>query len=169
MASDYFLGLMSGTSLDGVDSVLASFGTAGFRLHQSHHTPFPPELKEELLALQSPSEGELHRAAMAALALSRCYAEAIQATLAKSQLPLASIAAIGCHGQTVRHRPDAAYTLQLNNPALLAELTGLTVVADFRSRDIAAGGQGAPLVPAFHDALFRMPGQIGRASWWERV
>jgi anhydro-N-acetylmuramic acid kinase len=153
----FFIGLMSGTSLDGIDAVVAAFDTADGntpRLHHSHFQPFDAPLHDELLALQAPGDNELHRAALAANALARAYATAVRTLLTKAALNAADIEAIGCHGQTVRHRPDAGYTTQLVNAALLAELTGIAVVCDFRSRDIAAGGQGAPLVPAFHRQLF---------------
>lgn len=148
---------MSGTSLDGVDAILMEFGENGCRLRHSVFTPFPAELRGELLALNRPGDNELERAALAANRLVHLYADAIQQLLNESGARAADVRAIGSHGQTVRHRPDLGYTLQLNNPALLAELTGITVAADFRSRDIAAGGQGAPLVPAFHAALFGHP------------
>ena len=97
-------------------------------------------------------------AALAANGLIQVYAQTVQALLADTQTQAAHVFAIGAHGQTVRHQPgafdDTGYTLQINNPALLAELTGIDVVADFRSRDVAAGGQGAPLVPAFHQGIF---------------
>src|SRR5690606_19182783 len=116
-----------------------------------------------LLALNSPGENELHRAALAANALTASYAEVVQQLLHRANLPASSVRAIGAHGQTVRHRPQmfdgSGYTLQLNHPALLAERCGISVVADFRSRDVAAGGQGAPLVPAFHQSVFGQPGQ----------
>ncbi len=148
-----FIGLMSGTSLDGIDAVVATFdGTP--RLLHCHFQSFEPPLRDALLALQTPSDNELHRAATAANDLARAYAAAVNTLLAKAALAADDIDAIGCHGQTVRHRPDAGYTTQLVNAALLAELTGIAVVNDFRSRDIAAGGQGAPLVPAFHRQLF---------------
>ncbi|MFN7088097.1 MAG: anhydro-N-acetylmuramic acid kinase [Burkholderiales bacterium] len=152
--SELYVGLMSGTSLDGVDAVLAGFGDTGARLIHRHYQPFQPLLREKLLELHDAGSNELHRAALLANQLSRTYAEAVRTLLAQSGTDPAQIAAIGCHGQTVRHRPDAGYTLQLVNGALLAELAGITVVCDFRSRDIAAGGQGAPLVPAFHRELF---------------
>ena len=120
--------------------------------------PFESTLKQELLALNTPSDNELHRAALAANELVRVYAQTVQALLADTHTSANDVCAIGAHGQTVRHQPDAfdgtGYTLQLNNPALLAELTGIDVVADFRSRDVAAGGQGAPLVPVFHQGIF---------------
>lgn len=148
---------MSGTSLDGVDAVLADLGQPSPRLLRSHYLPFSAELRRRLLELNAPGDDELHRAAMAGNDLAHCYAEAVRALLAQGNIKPADIIAAGCHGQTVRHRPDLGYTVQLGNPALLAELTGITVAADFRSRDIAAGGQGAPLVPAFHEAMFRDP------------
>lgn len=158
------IGLMSGTSLDGVDGVLAVFDPAPgcpLRVLAHAHRPFPEALRAELLALNTPGVDELHRAALAANALAQVQAEVVQAL--RSAAGPAEVAAIGSHGQTVRHRPGefdgCGYTWQLNQPARLAELTGLTVVADFRSRDVAAGGQGAPLVPAFHARVFGLPGR----------
>jgi anhydro-N-acetylmuramic acid kinase len=148
---------MSGTSLDGIDAVLATFENNACKLLHSHFTPFDEALCVELLALNSAGENELERAALAANELSRRYATTIQTLLEKAEMRATQVRAIGCHGQTVRHRPDLGFTIQLTNPALLAELTGIAVVADFRSRDLAADGQGAPLVPAFHAALFRHP------------
>jgi anhydro-N-acetylmuramic acid kinase len=152
---------MSGTSLDGVDGVLADFSGALPRVLAHHAMPFAPALKQELLALNIPSDNELHRAALAANGLVRVYALTVQALLADTHTSANDVCAIGAHGQTVRHQPGAfdgtGYTLQLNNPALLAELTGIDVVADFRSRDVAAGGQGAPLVPVFHQGIFGQP------------
>lgn len=154
---------MSGTSLDGVDAVLVDLG--GPKLHVLGHcsAPFPDALKAELLSLNTPASDELHRAALAANALARVYATQAQALLTQSKLKPSDIRAIGAHGQTVRHRPQefdgTGYTLQLNQPALLAELCSIDVVADFRSRDVAAGGQGAPLVPPFHQAFFAQSGQ----------
>jgi len=159
--SDLYIGLMSGTSLDGIDGVLADF--SGPRLRITHHASaaFAPALRAELLALNTPGDNELHRAALAGNALSRAYAEVVHTLLQRSGHPASAIRAIGAHGQTVRHRPQefdgTGYTLQLSNPTLLAELTAITVVADLRSRDVAAGGQGAPLVPAFHQGVFGRP------------
>ena len=156
---------MSGTSLDGVDAVLVDFAADSVATHaRSHiHQPFAPALRAELLALNSPGADELHRAALAANAMARAYAQAVQALLDDSGCPRSEVAAIGAHGQTVRHRPgefDATgYTLQLLNGALLAELAGIAVICDFRSRDVAAGGQGAPLVPAFHAERFAQSGR----------
>ena len=162
MTARLYIGLMSGTSLDGVDGVLAAFeGEARVLAHA--HEPFAPALRAELLALNAPTHDELARAALAANALARSYAAVVERLLAEAGVARAAVRAIGAHGQTVRHRPGAhdgtGYTLQLNNPALLAELTDIDVVADFRSRDVAAGGQGAPLVPAFHRTLFARPGE----------
>ncbi|MEZ7848003.1 MAG: anhydro-N-acetylmuramic acid kinase, partial [Polaromonas sp.] len=157
----YFIGLMSGTSLDGVDGVIADFSAAAPALVlASASLPFEVSFKAELLALNTPGENELHRAALAANQLAETYAQVIElllASAAASAIQRQDIVAIGAHGQTVRHRPQefgVGYTLQLNNPALLAERTGIDVVADFRTADVAAGGQGAPLVPAFHAAIW---------------
>ena len=150
---------MSGTSLDGIDAVLADFGSAFPSVLRTFYLPYSSTLRAGLLGLSETGNDELHRAAMLANELARHYSEAVGRLVHGSGMSSEEIAAVGCHGQTVRHRPQAGqeYTIQLFNPALLAELTGITVVADFRSRDIAAGGQGAPLVPAFHQILFSDP------------
>lgn len=150
----YIIGLMSGTSLDGIDAVLVQFTDDYPKLIAKHYLPFPTELKQTLLQLQSPLEDELHISHLAANTLSRLYAESVDLLLKNSGYHFSTIAAIGCHGQTIRHRPECGYTIQIINAALLAELTKITVVSNFRSRDIAAGGQGAPLVPAFHAKMF---------------
>ncbi|MDA8093495.1 MAG: anhydro-N-acetylmuramic acid kinase [Betaproteobacteria bacterium] len=154
---EYYVGLMSGTSLDGIDCALAAFGTGRPRLEATHFIPYAQSLRERLLRLHTPSLDELHAAALMANELARHYAQAVLDLLGRHGLPPSRVQAIGCHGQTIRHRPEAGYTVQLGNAALLAELTAITTVADFRSRDIAAGGQGAPLVPAFHAAMFGAP------------
>jgi anhydro-N-acetylmuramic acid kinase len=167
----YFIGLMSGTSLDGVDGVLACINAQGQLTVQSHaFTAFDAPFKAELMALNQSGPNELHRSALAGNQIARHYANVVHQLLSSTGLQPLDIAAIGAHGQTVRHRPlefdgDATqdrapvgYTLQLINPSLLAELTGIDVVADFRNRDLAAGGQGAPLVPAFHQGVFGIPG-----------
>jgi anhydro-N-acetylmuramic acid kinase len=156
-ASSLYIGLMSGTSLDGVDGVLADFSGRGIRTLQAAFTPFPFDLRSELMALQAASENELEREALAANALARCYADCVHQLVAQAPGP---VRAVAVHGQTIRHRPELGFTRQTNNPALLAELSGIDVIADFRSRDIAAGGQGAPLVPAFHEARFGKPKQV---------
>jgi anhydro-N-acetylmuramic acid kinase len=152
--SDLYIGLMSGTSLDGADGVLVDFSSAKLRVIANATQTFSKDFRAELLALNSPSQNELHRAALAANQLAGVYAAVVASLLAQTKLSAKEIQAIGAHGQTVRHQPAAGYTTQLNNPALLAERTGMNVVADFRSRDVAAGGQGAPLVPAFHRSIF---------------
>lgn len=149
---------MSGTSLDGVDGVLASFpdasSTQSITTVASAYIPFPEALRAELMALQGPGENEIHREALAANALAHAYAECVSMLVNESAADVSRIRGVGVHGQTIRHRPECGYTRQTNNPALLAELCGIDVIADFRSRDIAAGGQGAPLVPAFHQGVF---------------
>jgi anhydro-N-acetylmuramic acid kinase len=155
--SDLYIGLMSGTSLDGVDGVLLRHTPDSWQMLAHAHRPLAPALRQALLELNTPGEDELHRAALASQALAVLYAAVVQAICVAADVLPSEVQAIGAHGQTVRHRPDLAYTVQLNNPALLAELTGIDVVSDFRSRDVAAGGQGAPLVPAFHEAIFGRP------------
>jgi anhydro-N-acetylmuramic acid kinase len=161
--SSLYIGLMSGTSLDGVDGVLADFRAPGLRVLGHVHRPFAATLREELLALNAPGPDELHRAALAGNALARSYAQVVDDLLRQCSVAARQVRALGAHGQTVRHRPGefdpTGYTLQLLNGALLAELSGVDVVCDLRSRDVASGGQGAPLVPAFHAAVFGQPGQ----------
>jgi anhydro-N-acetylmuramic acid kinase len=167
----HFIGLMSGTSLDGVDGVLAHIYPQGQLAIQAHaFVAFEAPFKAELMSLNQSGFDELHRSALAGNQIARHYAQVVHDLLRSSGLQTHDITAVGAHGQTVRHRPlefdgDTAlqrapvgYTLQLINPSLLAELTGIDVVADFRNRDLAAGGQGAPLVPAFHQGIF---GQAG--------
>jgi anhydro-N-acetylmuramic acid kinase len=156
-----FAGLMSGTSLDGVDAVLAWFAPGCTQVRAHVHLPFDDSLRSELLLLNRSGADELHRAALAANRVVRRYAEAAEALCRAAGTRREDVVAAGAHGQTVRHRPlefdGTGYTLQLLNGALLAELSGLDVVCDLRSRDVAAGGQGAPLVPAFHAAAFARP------------
>ncbi|WP_459616881.1 anhydro-N-acetylmuramic acid kinase [Bordetella sp. 2513F-2] len=150
-----FIGLMSGTSLDGVDGVLVRFAPDGRPCMLAEAAlDMPPALQAELLALNQSGADELERAARASLALAQLYADVVGALLDEARMTAAEVSAIGAHGQTVRHRPELGYTIQLNAPARLAELAGIDVIADFRSRDVAAGGQGAPLVPPFHAAVF---------------
>jgi anhydro-N-acetylmuramic acid kinase len=156
-----YIGLMSGTSMDGVDGVLVDFNAdarGGLHVLADGHAPMPPSLGAELLALNTSGPDELQRAALAANALARLQAEVVAHLLVKADIEPGQVRAVGSHGQTVRHRPGefdgTGFTLQLNNGALLAESCGIAVVCDFRSRDVAAGGQGAPLVPAFHRDVF---------------
>ncbi len=151
--ADLYIGLMSGTSLDGVDAVLAGFPqNAPPRPVGTHYIPYAAELRARLLALHEPRPNELHLACGLGQELAGLYARTVHALLEKTATAAGRVAAIGCHGQTIRHRPESGYTVQLVNGARLAELTGIASIVDFRSRDIAAGGQGAPLVPAFHAA-----------------
>ncbi|MGN6653538.1 anhydro-N-acetylmuramic acid kinase [Trinickia sp.] len=154
-ADGVYFGLMSGTSMDGVDGIAVEFrrGEAP-RVLADAFVGFADGLREALFALQQPGENEIEREALAASALAARYAVCCHELLRGGNVPPARVRAIGVHGQTVRHRPEKGYTKQINNPALLAEMTHIDVVADFRTRDVAAGGQGAPLVPAFHAQIF---------------
>lgn len=174
---DLFVGLMSGTSLDGADAVLVDFSSGSPRTLAFATVPFGPALRERILALCEPGSDPVDLAATVSIELCALYANAVQGALAASNVSREDVVAIGCHGQTVRHRPDLGYTVQLNDPARLAELTRIDVVADFRRRDMAAGGQGAPLVPAFHESVFRHPdstravvniGGISNVTWLPR-
>ena len=156
--SPLFIGIMSGTSLDGIDVVLATFELGACQVAATHFLTYEPNSKLALLALHTPSENELERSILLGNDLAVLYAQAVNTLLAKASIVPSEVIAIGCHGQTIRHKPrykdNIGYTVQIGNASLLAELTGISVVSDFRSRDIAAGGQGAPLVPAFHQAIF---------------
>lgn len=161
-----YVGLMSGTSLDGVDGVLVDFanGDDQLPLVLGHaFDTFDAPLRAELLALNASGADELQRMFLAGNALARSYTALVRRLLAEAGVGAEAVKAIGAHGQTVRHRPGEfdgiGYTVQLNNPSLLAELSGIDVIADFRSRDVAAGGQGAPLAPGFHKAVFGRSGQ----------
>jgi anhydro-N-acetylmuramic acid kinase len=162
---DYYIGLMSGTSMDGVDGVIVDLSNDQCRVLAHHSLPFSEALKAEMLALNAAGANELHRSSLVANQLTLLYAQVVAGLLYSAELESSDITGIGAHGQTVRHCPSGlpsdggGYTIQLNNPALLAERTGMAVVADFRSRDVAAGGQGAPLVPVFHQAVFGRAGE----------
>ena len=144
---------MSGTSLDGIDAVLVAFGDDKVQLLAQSYLAFDEAIRLELLALHTPCANELHRSLLMGNQLARLYATSINQLLTQAHVNADQVRAIGCHGQTIRHCPESGYTVQLGNAALLAELTSITVINDFRSRDIAAGGQGAPLVPAFHQRV----------------
>jgi anhydro-N-acetylmuramic acid kinase len=156
--SGHYIGIMSGTSVDGIDAALVDFSPPAPNCIATTRVEFPDVLRSELLALSRGCDTELDKAGAASQGLAELYAAAASELLSKSGLPGKCVTAIGCHGQTVRHRPESGITVQLNDPARVAERTGIDVVADFRRRDMAAGGQGAPLVPAFHDAVFRKAG-----------
>lgn len=156
----YYIGIMSGTSLDGVDVVLVEFKDSTIQLLSSHCEPIPDKLQQQLLAVINPnwrgslsSIGELHQQ------LGELFASAVNRLLERSDKKLSQISAIGSHGQTAWHQPtgEHPFSLQLGDANQIAELTGISVVADFRSRDIAANGQGAPLVPAFHQKVLTHP------------
>jgi anhydro-N-acetylmuramic acid kinase len=146
---------MSGTSLDGADAALVDLSPSIPHTLAFATVPFPAALREQIMSLSEPGKDSLELAGRVSIELADLYARAVEAVLAGGGVTRGAITAIGCHGQTVRHRPDLGFTIQLNDPARLAERTGIDVVADFRRRDMAAGGQGAPLVPAFHEAVFR--------------
>ena len=148
-----YIGVMSGTSLDGLDIALIE-QTSAIRLVATHYIPMPDSLHAELLGLCASGPDEIARSAIAQQHWVNLAAQGVQTLLNSQHLKPEAIRAIGSHGQTIRHEPARGFTVQIGNPALLTELTGITVVSDFRSRDVAAGGQGAPLVPAFHEALF---------------
>ncbi|WP_431821451.1 anhydro-N-acetylmuramic acid kinase [Burkholderia sp. F1] len=157
-ADGVYFGLMSGTSMDGVDGVAVRFETGKPPVVLAEaFVGFAQTLRDALFALQQPGDDEIEREALAANALAARYAVCCHELQRAAGLSPDQVRAIGVHGQTVRHRPERGYTRQTNNPALLAELTHIDVIADFRSRDVAAGGQGAPLVPAFHATLFGAP------------
>ncbi|KFZ30363.1 hypothetical protein IDSA_09860 [Pseudidiomarina salinarum] len=178
MNGELFIGLMSGTSMDGIDAVLVKVPAddSSLQLLAHRHQSFPSELSRQLHDLCRARHDDLHHWAIADQQFARLCADLVNRLLADQGLAADAIRAIGSHGQTVRHQPDAspAYTLQLGDPNRLATLTGIAVVADFRRKDIALGGQGAPLVPAFHHALFASPeapravlnlGGIANVTW----
>jgi anhydro-N-acetylmuramic acid kinase len=154
-ADGVYLGLMSGTSMDGVDGVAVRFahGSAPVVLAEAF-VHFTENMRDALFSLQQPGDNEVERVALASNGLAARYAVCCHELLSASKVSVDDVRAIGAHGQTVRHRPEKGYTVQIQNAALLAELTHLDVIADFRSRDVACGGQGAPLVPAFHATVF---------------
>lgn len=157
---DKYIGLMSGTSLDAIDAVLVSFEASSPRLLAHYSLSLDAALRQSLESLQQPGDDELNKLAQLDIKLARLFSEAVSGLLAEAGCKAEEIIAIGSHGQTVRHIPEGDYrtTYQIGDPNLIAELTGITTVADFRRRDMAAGGQGAPLVPAFHNQVFRKPG-----------
>jgi anhydro-N-acetylmuramic acid kinase len=156
-----YIGLMSGTSLDGVDGILVSipddYSGGKLEILADANVPFERSFRKQLMQLQSADINEIELEGEVANTLAHKYAENIKILLDKAALSPKDVTAAGIHGQTIRHRPELGFTRQTNNPALVAELTGIDIIADFRSRDIAAGGQGAPLVPAFHQAVFGSP------------
>lgn len=158
--SELYIGVLSGTSMDGIDAAVVRFGPR-IELVATHTLAYPAELRAELLRLAVPGENEIDRLGQADVAVGRLFARAVLALIEKTGLVAGDIHRIGSHGQTVRHRPGLAvpFTLQIGDPNVIAVETGIAVVADFRRKDMALGGQGAPLVPAFHDAIFRLRGR----------
>ncbi len=154
---DLHIGLMSGTSMNAVDAVLVDFSQPQPKLLATHTQSLPADLRAELLALCQPGENEINRMGMLDVRVGKLFAETTQHLLTKAKIKPAEIKAIGSHGQTIRHQPLAAdpFTLQIGDPNVIAEITGITTIADFRRRDMAKGGQGAPLAPAFHNHIFR--------------
>lgn len=156
MTPPIYIGLMSGTSLDSIDAVAVRFEPE-FTLVASHSEPIPAAIDHRIHSMLNPGENEIERLGRLDLELGELFATAALNLLQQSGLKRTDIAAIGSHGQTIRHRPEANFTLQIGDANVIAEHTGITTIADFRRRDMAAGGQGAPLVPAFHNALYHNP------------
>lgn len=157
MADDLYIGLMSGTSLDGVDAVLVRFEGEQATVLESICTPLPSDIQDEIKSLINPTTNEINRLSALDVQLGKSFAAAVNQLITKANIKKEQVTAIGSHGQTIRHLPTAEHpsTLQIADPNIIAEETGITTVADFRRRDMAAGGQGAPLVPAFHEQIFR--------------
>ena len=155
--SDYYVGLMSGTSMDGIDAALVSFGDASVAIHATHSEPYPQDLQDALLiAIREPLDLELDTSGELDRRVGECFRDAALAVIDKSKVRRQEIVAIGSHGQTLRHQPNAVepFSLQIGNAKIIAAGTDTTTVANFREADIAVGGQGAPLVPPFHQWLF---------------
>jgi len=154
----YYIGLMSGTSLDAIDAALVSFADERPVLHHAINYPLSESLRDDIRALCTPGDNEIDRMGQLDIVLGNTFAAAVKQLLADAGIDATQIHAIGSHGQTVRHRPrlekGKCFTLQIGDPNTIAELTGITTIADFRRRDMAVGGQGAPLVPAFHATFF---------------
>lgn len=166
--TELYVGLMSGTSLDGLDAVLVEIGAPAAesphdppkpRIVHALALPYPADLKAAVLAVCRDQAAPLRVLGRIDVELARWYSRAVQQLLSEAGVLPAAVRAVGSHGQTVHHEPggDTPFTMQLGDPNLLAARTGITVVADFRRRDMALGGQGAPLAPGFHDAVFRHP------------
>ena len=154
LMNELYIGLMSGTSIDGIDAALVDFSQKNPRLIDSHYLPYTTDFRKRILDLCYPGEDEINRLGEVDVLLGKQFANATQNLLQKNQLTAKNIRAIGCHGQTIRHHPARRFTLQIGDPNIIAAETNITTIADFRRRDIAWGGQGAPLVPAFHQAIF---------------
>jgi anhydro-N-acetylmuramic acid kinase len=155
---DLYLGLISGTSMDAIDAALVDFGASPLSLVAASAAPLDGEIKARITAvIESPGSASLDEIGQLDVAVAREFSNSALALLRSAGVQRSDVAAIGSHGQTLRHRPDLPFpfTWQIGDPNTLAELTGIAVVGDFRRRDVAAGGQGAPLLPVFHDQVFR--------------
>lgn len=155
--SEYYIGLMSGTSADGIDAALVDFSERQPRLAATHYTPYSSALRQQILELCVPGQNEIQRMGELDVTLGKAFANAAAHLLNACNLSATAVKAIGSHGQTIRHHPHAPhfFTLQIGDPNIIAAETGITTIADFRRKDIANGGHGAPLVPAFHDYVLR--------------
>lgn len=169
MPEGLYIGLMSGTSVDGIDCALLRAAEDKLLLEATLQYPMPGPMREAVAALSHSGDGEIERLGVLDRHLGQLFADAANALLESAGVPAAAVTAIGSHGQTVRHRPPSggrsrsdSFSLQIGDPNSIAEITGITTVADFRRRDIASGGEGAPLAPAFHAAAFSEPG-VSRA------
>lgn len=151
-----FIGVMSGTSLDGIDVAIADFSTSGMQVLAAKTVPFAESLKQDLLKLIQSKHITFSELGQTDIALGYAYSDAINTLIKESGADAKDIIAIGCHGQTIHHAPDAQFpfTIQIGNANVIVEQTGIDTVTDFRQRDMVLGGQGAPLVPAFHQAMF---------------
>jgi anhydro-N-acetylmuramic acid kinase len=154
LMSELYIGLMSGTSVDGIDAALVDFSQPNPKLIDSHYLPYDAVFRKSILDLCYPGENEINRLGKLDRLLGKQFANVVQHLLQKNQLHTHHVKAIGSHGQTIRHHPAEKFTLQIGDPNIIAAETGITTIADFRRRDMAWGGQGAPLVPAFHQAIF---------------
>lgn len=153
-----YIGLMSGTSADGIDAVLVDFKQdQTYQVLAQSHTPFNDTLQQQILAFHTEHANELNRMGALDTQLGHAFAEAANTLLQKTGLSPTSIKAIGSHGQNIRHQPEnpSPFTIQIGDPNIIASKTGIKTVADFRRKDIALGGQGAPLAPAFHQTVFQ--------------
>lgn len=152
--SELYIGLMSGTSADGIDAALVDLGKTQPRLIASYYQAYSPELRRDIFALNQSGPDEINRMGELDVKLGKLFATSVNTLLNQQAIKASHICAIGSHGQTIRHYPAKHFTLQIGDPNIIAAETGITTIADFRRRDMALGGQGAPLVPAFHQAIF---------------
>lgn len=157
MKNNLYIGLLSGTSIDGIDAAIVEFENNSARVIASHAHPIPAPLKQELLKLCHPGDNEINRMGVADIHVAQLFSEAVFMLLKKAKLESSDIVAIGSHGQSIRHHPTGTtpFTVQIGDPNTIAAKTNITTVADFRRKDIALDGQGAPLAPGFHHFIFQ--------------